>query len=170
MSFSLDLKLAASLIAKGSPERMKITASETVRSELAERFGYLGVSSLKGQIEVRLLSAACWQLKGVFMAEITQACVVSGEAVAEDFQFELLERYLAAPENSNAEITEEIDPMGVDVEMLENGMIPVGEAVAQALALHAAPWPRHPDAPILAPPEEAKEENRPFAKLSELKK
>jgi hypothetical protein len=54
--------------------------------------------------------------------------------------------------------------------MLENGMIPVGEAVAQALAVHAAPWPRHPDAPILAPPEEAKEENRPFAKLSELKK
>ena len=96
--------------------------------------------------------------------------MVSGEAVAEDFQFELLERYLAAPENSNAEITEEIDPMGVDVEMLENGMIPVGEAVAQALAVHAAPWPRHPDAPILASPEEAKEENRPFAKLSELKK
>ena len=94
----------------------------------------------------------------------------SGEAVADNFEFELLERYLEAPENSKAKIHEEIDPMGVDVEMLENGMIPVGEAVAQACAVHAASWPRHPDAPILAPLEEVKEENRPFAKLSELKK
>ena len=65
---------------------------------------------------------------------------------------------------------EEIDPMGVDVEVLDNGMIPVGEAVAQALAVHATAWPRCADAPILAPPPELKEQNHPFAKLSELKK
>ena len=170
MHFTLDLKLSASMIVKDTPERIKINASEAVCSALAERFGYLGVNSLKGQIEVRLISASCWQLKGFFVAEILQACVVSGEAVADNFEFELLERYLEAPENSKAKIHEEIDPMGVDVEMLENGMIPVGEAVAQACAVHAASWPRHPDAPILAPLEEVKEENRPFAKLSELKK
>lgn len=165
MSFTLDFNITASLITKGSPERMKVSASEAVCAELAARFGYLGVESLKGQFEVRQISAACWQLKGRFSTRIIQACVVSAEPVAENFEFELLERFLETLENE-----EEIDPMGVDVELLDNGMIPVGEAVAQALAVHATAWPRHPDAPILAPPADAKDENHPFAKLSELKK
>ena len=77
----------------------------------------------------------------------------------------MIERYLETFEN-----IVEIDPMGVDVEVLNNGMIPVGEAVAQALAVHVTAWPRRADAPILAPPPELKEQNHPFAILSELKK
>ena len=165
MSFSLDMKLTASLITKDSPERMVITASEAVCTELAERFGYLAVKALTGKLDVRRISSACWQIKGQLTAEITQSCVVSGEPVEERFQFDLIERYLETLENG-----EEIDPMGVDVEVLDNGMIPVGEAVAQALAVHATAWPRSTDAPILAPPPDLKEQNHPFAKLSELKK
>ena len=165
MSFSPDLKLTASLITKDSPERMVITASEVVCTELAERFGYLEVKALTGKLDVRRISSACWQIRGSLTAEISQACVVSGEPVEERFQFDLVERYLETLENG-----EEIDPMGVDVELLDNGMIPVGEAVAQALAVHATAWPRRADAPILAPPPEVKEQNHPFAKLSELKK
>ena len=165
MSFSLDLKLTASLITKDSPEKIVVSASEAVRSELAERFGYLDVKVLTGKLDVRRISSACWQIKGQFTAEIIQSCVVSGEPVEEHFQFDLIERYLETLENG-----EEIDPMGVDVELLDNGMIPVGEAVAQALAVHATAWPRSANAPILAPPPELKEQNHPFAKLSELKK
>ena len=165
MSFSLDLKLTASLITKDSPNRMVITASGAVCTELAERFGYLEVKALTGKLDVRRISSACWQIKGQFTAEITQSCVVSGEPVKERFSFDLIERYLETLENGD-----EIDPMGVDVEVLDNGMIPVGEAVAQALAVHASGWPRRADAPILAPPPELKEQNHPFAKLSELKK
>ena len=165
MSFSLDLKLTASLITKDSPSRMVITGSEAVCTELAERFGYLELKALTGKLDVRCISSACWQIKGQFTAEITQSCVVSGKPVDERFSFNLMERYLETSEN-----IEEIDPMGVDVEVLDNGMIPVGEAVAQALAVHATAWPRHADAPILTPPPELKEQNHPFAKLSELKK
>ena len=165
MSFSLDLKLTASLITKDSPNRMVITASGAVCTELAERFGYLEVKALTGKLDVRRISSACWQIKGQFTAEITQSCVVSGEPVEERFLFDLIERYLETLEN-----VEEIDPMGVDVEVLDNGMIPVGEAVAQVLAVHANAWPRRADAPILALPPQLKKQNHPFAKLSELKK
>ena len=163
--FDPELRLTASLIPKSTPEKLVITASDGVCAALAERFGYIAINALSGKIDIRRVSASCWQAKGVFSAEIIQSCVVSGDPVREKFQFELLERYLETLEN-----VEEIDPMGVDVELLENGMIPVGEAVSQALAINATAWPRHPDAPILAPPPELKEQNHPFAKLSELKK
>ena len=163
--FDPELRLTASLINKSTPEKLVITASDGVRAALAERFGYIAINALSGKIDIRRVSASCWQVKGVFSAEIIQSCVVSGDPVREKFQFELLERYLETFEN-----VEEIDPMGVDVELLENGMIPVGEAISQALAINATAWPRHPDAPILAPPPELKEQNHPFAKLSELKK
>jgi len=163
--FDPELRLAASLITKSTPEKLVITASDGVCAALAERFGYIAINALSGKIDIRLVSASCWQIKGVFSTEIIQSCVVSGDPVNEKFQFELLERYLETLEN-----VEEIDPMGVDVELLENGMIPVGEAISQALAINATAWPRHPDAPILAPPPELKEQNHPFAKLSELKK
>ena len=163
--FDPELRLAASLITKSTPEKLVITASDGVCAALAERFGYIAINALSGKIDIRLVSASCWQIKGVFSTEIIQSCVVSGDPVNEKFQFELLERYLETLEN-----VEEVDPMGVDVELLENGMIPVGEAISQALAINATAWPRHPDAPILAPPPELKEQNHPFAKLSELKK
>jgi len=163
--FDPELRLAASLITKSTPEKLVITASDGVCAALAERFGYIAINALSGKIDIRRVSASCWQIKGVFSTEIIQSCVVSGDPVNEKFQFELLERYLETLEN-----VEEIDPMGVDVELLENGMIPVGEAISQALAINATAWPRHPDAPILAPPPELKEQNHPFAKLSELKK
>ena len=163
--FDPKLMLNASLIAKNTPEKLFITASDGVCAALAERFGYIAINALSGKIDIRRVSASCWQIKGVFSAEIIQSCVVSGDPVGEKFQFELLERYLETFEK-----VEEIDPMGVDVELLENGMIPVGEAISQALAINATAWPRHPDAPILAPPPELKEQNHPFAKLSELKK
>jgi len=54
--------------------------------------------------------------------------------------------------------------------VIEKGFIPVGEAISQAVAVHATAWPRHDSAPILAPPPELKMENNPFEKLSELKK
>ena len=163
--FDPKLKFTASLINKSTPEKLVIIASDGMCAALAERFGYIAIDAFSGKIEVRRISSSCWQMKGVFSAEIIQSCVVSGEPVREKFQFELLERYLETLEN-----VEEIDPMGVDVELLENGMIPAGEAISQALAVHATAWPRHPDAPILAPPPELKEQNHPFAKLSELKK
>ena len=163
--FDPKLMLNASLIAKNTPEKLVITASDGVCAALAERFGYIAINALSGKIDIRRVSASCWQIKGVFSAEIIQSCVVSGDPVNEKFQFELLERYLETFEK-----VEEIDPMGVDVELLENGMIPVGEAISQALAINATAWPRHPDTPILAPSPELKEQNHPFAKLSELKK
>ena len=163
--FDPELRFTASLITKSTPEKLVITASDGVCAALAERFGYIAINALSGKIDIRRVSASCWQIKGVFSAEIIQSCVVSGDPVGEKFQFELLERYLETFEK-----VEEIDPMGVDVELLENGMIPVGEAISQALAINATAWPRHPDAPILAPPPELKEQNHPFAKLSELKK
>ena len=92
--FDPELRLTASLITKSTPEKLVITASDGVCAALAERFGYIAINALSGKIDIRRISASCWQIKGVFSAEIIQSCVVSGDPVGEKFQFELLERYL----------------------------------------------------------------------------
>jgi uncharacterized metal-binding protein YceD (DUF177 family) len=78
--------------------------------------------------------------------------------------FDVLERFV--PES---EEIEEIDPTGVDVERLQDGHIPIGDAISQAIAICAPAYPRSKTAPILEEPEVLRE-NNPFAKLSELKK
>ena len=90
--------------------------------------------------------------------------MVSGDPVGEKFQFDLLERYLETLEN-----VKEIDPMGVDVELLENGMIPVGEAISQHWPYMQPPG-RAIRCPDIGPATGIKRQNHPFAKLSELKK
>jgi hypothetical protein len=63
-----------------------------------------------------------------------------------------------------------IDPMAVTLEPLEDGSIPLGEMMAQLVALEASPWPRDPDADSNNILRSRSDDSHPFASLAELKK
>ena len=95
---------------------------------------------------------------------ITQACIVSGQPVESTFMIELEERFV----DSFSDQTE-IDAMEVDVDLLVNGEIPVGECLCQWIGVCAPAWPRAENVPVLGESELDNTENHPFARLSELK-
>ena len=64
----------------------------------------------------------------------------------------------------------EIDAMEVNVDLLVNGEIPVGECVCQWIGVCAPAWPRAENVSVPGESELDDIENHPFARLSELKK
>lgn len=91
--------------------------------------------------------------------------MVSGQPVVSRLVIELEERFVRAFADQT-----EVDAMDVDVDLLVDGDIPVGESLSQWIGVCAPAWPRAADVPVLEEPEAAEPENHPFAKLSELKK
>lgn len=159
--------------------RLEVTASAAECAALAKRYGILSVDSLTAKLRLRRVSGSKMiRLKGEFSAQAVQACVISLEPVVEriEDQFEMLFGDSEPGEDMEVLVHfDEEDPP----EPILHGMIDVGEAVAEFLALALTPFPRRPDAvfdPSLlasAPadieaPEEPRKPN-PFAALSSLK-
>lgn len=162
--FSTGLSIEAETIRRGTPLSLALSLTPADEASLAERFDFLSVSEVSGSVTVKLCATLCWELTAKVKARIEQACVVSGEPVVTCLSFDVLERFV-----SESEEIEEIDSTGVDVERLQDGHIPIGDAISQAIAICAPAYPRSKTAPILEEPEVSRE-NNPFAKLSELKK
>jgi len=163
--FSLDLCLAADSVGQKGAAAFSFCLDDGACADLAARFRFLSVDNMQGVIKISRIAADCWQLDAEITAHIVQECGITGDAVPEALSYTVCERYVDGLED-----VQEVDPMGADTEVLEGGFIPVGEAIAQSLALNAAAWPRHPDAPQPVPDEGHARTIRPFAKLSELKK
>ena len=164
LGFSSDLSVKAETITLGMPLRAKIFLTPAEETALAKRFQFLSISNVAGDLTVKRCASQCWELTSQLTATVTQACVVSGDPVLSDLKIEILERFVPKIDES-----EEIDATGVGVELLDNGYIPIGDAILQAIGVFAPAYPRSPTAPILEEPE-YEDENNPFAKLSELKK
>ena len=137
-------------------------------ADIAERFGFLEIGPVSVSLKVKMIAKDTWEVTGKIAAELVQACVVTSKPVPETVTIEIEERYVPAIDEGDSDI--EIDVSSVDVELLEDGMIPLGELVQQSLGLGVDNHPRLPDAPddYQAGPE-IKTEN-PFQKLSQLKK
>ena len=141
----------------------RLCTNETERAELALRFGYLSVDALSADLRIKRAAKGAWNVLGKLHAEITQACIVTGDPVSESVDFEIEERYVLA---SVAEDEIVVD-LG-DAEPLVNGCIDIGEMIAQMLALSATAWPRSKGAPDnFCAGEDGK--THPFASLSSLK-
>ena len=112
---------------------------------------------------VQVDGSACAELAERFVAQVVQACIVTGSEVPEEVDFEIEERYVRVSENAE-EVVVTLD----DAEPLVNGGIDLGEMVAQSLALAVNAWPRSDGAPDSF---HAGEEGptHPFAGLAALK-
>ena len=163
--FTLDLNVPADSITSGRPVRFHVQLNEAEHQLLCERFTFIKLENVAGKLTVARIANGCWELKGEINAKVTQACVVSGQPVENQIVIKLEERFVHTLSEQF-----EIDVMEVDVDLLVNGEIPVGESLCQWIGVSAPAWPRAKNAPVLGEPEPNSNENHPFAGLSELKK
>jgi len=161
----LGLRVPAHTVIRGEPVHIEVRFDKEERRALCERFSFVALDGLEGKLLLKQLADGCWALTGRLEGQVTQACVVSGKPVTSPLLLELEERFVKAFTDQT-----EVDAMDVDVDLLVDGDIPVGESLSQWIGVCAPAWPRALDEPVLGEPEPAEAENHPFAKLSELKK
>jgi uncharacterized metal-binding protein YceD (DUF177 family) len=145
-----------------------ISATAAERAALADRFDLLALDRLDAQVRLSRLAGGFLRLAANISAEVVQACVVTLEPVTcrvED-QFTLL--YGEAVEGEAGEVT--LNGVEELVEPLPDGIIDIGEAVAQQLSLALDPYPRSPGAEPTKPVADGVAVASPFAILAKLKK
>ena len=158
--FARPLTLAE---AERAPRRFAVEADPLEREALAQRFGLPRIDRLAAEGTIRRHGRG-WRLEARLTAEVVQVCVVTLEpfptAIAEDFVVDY-----AAEEGPGQR--GEIDLAGDDAEPAPTGgILDLGEAVAQQLALALDPFPRRPGAALQAGPDAPA---GPFAVLGRLK-
>ncbi len=146
--------------ALGSHER--IAADDKECAALAKRLGIPKLHSLGG-----LLKASPWRggglkVTGTMQAEVDQVSVVSLEVFTSKVEL-IIERYFMPP-RAGTPASEE------DVDIIENGIVDLGEVAAETLALELDPYPRKPGE-VFNDIEEGAEPAKvsPFVGLSRLK-
>ena len=176
---------------KSDAQTFEFEASEEQCQALAQRYGILGIKSLKVQIDVKRQNAVVILAKGQFEAIVIQECVVSLDPVEtllkEDVEGFFTDRddtvsfakikHKHIQENHDPEtsfLDEEDDP-----EKVIDGQIDLGELVAQHLSLSLPAYPRKEgvvydkgDENVSSGEGDTKDKKRhnPFAALEALKK
>ena len=147
----------------------KLSASEEERSKLAQRFDLPKITSLDA--EYRLLAEGeRIGFTGRLESDLQQRCSVTGES----FQVRLREKFDIAfvPKLEIEATEEEIELTEDDCDIIEydNGQLDLGEAIAQTLYLALDPFPRGPNADVVAREIlKSEEEAGPFGALAALK-
>jgi len=120
-----------------------IEAEPSERAGLATRFGLLALDHLSAEADVRR-ECATVMAQGRIVAAVVQACVASGTAVPASIDEPFCLRFVPAAAGGADDI--ELDAEDFDTIDYEGGVIDIGEAVAETLALSLDPFPRAPDA------------------------
>ena len=93
-SFSLNAMIDVQTLPPTGALIGRLDTTETERAELAQRFGYLLVDALDADLRIKRAAKGAWDVRGKLHAEISQACIVTGEPVSESVDFEIEERYV----------------------------------------------------------------------------
>jgi len=149
-------------------EDYEISAKPEELAALAQRFDLLALDRLNAKVRLTPLPGGYYRLAAAFEAELTQACAVTAEPVPSRMSESFTLTYGPVAESSEIVLDGDAEP----VEPLDDGMIDIGEAVAQQLSLALDPFPRAPGAAFeegtdlsdQSPPES------PFAALAKLRK
>lgn len=126
-----------------SDRAVAITASETERAALAQRFGLVSIDSLEAAFEVRAEPAGVIA-HGTVSAAVVQACSVTGEPLPVSVHEEIAVRFVeeAAVDAEEIELAED----ALDTMFFTGGGVDLGEAAAETVALALDPFPRGPNA------------------------
>lgn len=149
-------------------EHYEISAKPEERAALARRFDLLALDRLAAKVRLTPMAGGYYRLAAEFEAQLTQACAITSEPVparvAESFTL------IYGPVEESSEIV--LDGDAEPVEPLDDGMIDIGEAVAQQLSLALDPFPRAPGASLEEEADLSDDSPResPFAALAKLRK
>lgn len=125
------------------PRTVRIAADDAERRRLAGRFGLLAIARLEAEFVLHR-DALGVLAAGRVTAAVTQACSVTGEPVAARVEEPVSLRFVE-PAASGEEI--ELEDDALDTVEIEGGVIDLGEAAAETMALALDPYPRSPAAP-----------------------
>ncbi len=151
---------ALARIGAGAQLELQATPAELVA--LARRMGIPEIGALTCAFDLRRGQGDTVEARGKLRARVTQICVVTLDpfesALAEDFSV----RFVPAGTESD-----DIDPEADDEIGYEGGVLDLGEAATEQLALALDPFPRKPGAEVSDPASE--QERGAFAALSSLR-
>lgn len=123
----------------------RVEAAADERARLAERLGIPAIASLVCVFRLRAIPGAVIEAEGQLDAAVTQTCVVTLDPVDQRVADAFHIRFVPAGRESD-----DPDPESPDEIAYENGVIDLGEAAAQQLALALDPYPRSPGAELPA--------------------
>ncbi len=119
--------------------------SDEERAAVAKRLDLISLDMLEGHVTVQPEMGREMSVQGTVRAEVTQTCVVSGEPVTTKLEFDLFRMYAedADPFSGLANGEDDVsDPDLEDPDPIIDGLIDVGEAVIEELALRIPLYPR----------------------------
>ncbi|NTU76919.1 MAG: DUF177 domain-containing protein [Alphaproteobacteria bacterium] len=146
-----------------------LVASPLERQALAQRFDLLDLPKLEAELNIDLARGRMVAVTGTLTADVVQQCVVTLEPVAAhiedkiDILFASAKMLDVGAGMPHTDLGDEEAP-----EPIVNGIIDLGELVAQHLAVALDPYPRKKGAmlPNLNAETKAVNGNNPFAKLA----
>ncbi len=163
MTGELRRPVAADAVPPAGPD-VVVEATAAECAALAARMRIPAVHSLRCRFHLTPGLAGVIAARGQLDAEVVRTCVVTSEeftsSVGEDFEILFV---VAGTE------AEEIDPEAVDEIPYEGGVIDLGEAAAEQLALALDPYPRAPDAALPDLGDVQDSAAHPFERLSRLR-
>jgi uncharacterized metal-binding protein YceD (DUF177 family) len=146
--------------------RERLQADPAERGALAKRFGIESVERLEATLDLAAEPGGTVRVRGQLAADVTQACVVTSDPVPQRIEEAVDLRFVPAGMESADD-----DPGAPDeIPMTRGGVLDLGEAVAEQVALALDPYPRSEGAEL---PPEARDESGspgPFAALSRLRR
>lgn len=150
-----------------SGQRESLSATPEEREAVARRLGLLSLEKLEAKVALTPQAGGSIAVRGRMRASVTQACVVTLEPVPQEIEEEI--DWRVPPGAEPGEPDEEDILEGPDEVEAENGVLDLGEALAQQLALSLDPYPRAPGAG-LGPEGAGDKPVTPFSALSRLKR
>ena len=145
--------------------QFEITANPAERDALAKRFGLTALDRLAAVVRLEQIPGSLYRLTAELDTDVTQACVVSLAPVQSRVEEGFSVLYGGGEEAQEVNL----DGAAETIEPIENGVIDIGEAVAQQLSLALDPFPHAPGAEASIPEGSAKPLS-PFQALAALKK
>jgi uncharacterized metal-binding protein YceD (DUF177 family) len=151
--------------------RHEISADEAERAALCERFGLLSLDRLTATLSLTKSEKGI-KATGSLIADLTQACTATGEAVADHID-EAIELLFVPEPAEDGEV--ELDEEECESMFHDGKVVDIGEAAAQTMGLALNPYPRSPNADQtlraagVKSEEEEKVASGPFAALAALK-
>jgi uncharacterized metal-binding protein YceD (DUF177 family) len=149
-----------------------LEANAAERQRLVERFGLLELPHLKAELTVHSKGLdQSVAVTGKLIADIVQSCVVTLEPLPSHVE-QNIDVLFVAPELMEAVAdSAQVDLDTEDTETIIDGMIDLGELVAQHLGIAMDPYPRKPGAAFVAAEYGVAETpSNPFAQLINLPK
>jgi uncharacterized metal-binding protein YceD (DUF177 family) len=124
-----------------TPRVVRIDATPEERAALARRFAIVAVERLEADVSVESTGQEP-VATGRVTAEVVQSCSITGDPVPGRVEESFVVHFRAEAPSPAGEEEIELGDDELDVIFYEGGMIDVGEAVAQTLALALDPYPR----------------------------